>query len=221
MRKLIYRDLFFYLGKQLFNLPVFALLFIFIMQMFKVNTGFALSIITMSLLGVTLTAQFTFQCDESSKFNRFLRATPISVKSIILSRYASCLLSGIMGGLLLFVAGFLINMVSVFYPLLRMELSIDFNVLLICIIILALICAILLPLLYRYGYTKAKYILMFLIIALGSSAPMLLSDSVNNKWIKIMSHMSTGGYLIIIAFSLFILYGSTILSIAIFNRKEV
>jgi ABC-2 type transport system permease protein len=221
MLKLIYKDFFICQGKNIYVLPLFAVMIIAQMQMFEVVSMFPLVIISMSLFAFTMTAERTFSCDETSKFNRFLRATPVSAKAVVLSRYASCLLSAVIGVLLLIAVGIITNAVSAFYPSLWKNISVDIDSLLLCLAVLILVCAILFPILFRFGYTKAKYPLMLLIIAIGSSVPMLVSDAANERLIDFLSFMSTGKYLVFVIVCLVLLYGSITLSIAILKRKEV
>lgn len=107
---------------------------------------------------------------------------------------------------------------SVFYP---QDISVSVDILLLCLILLALVCAILLPILFRFGYAKAKYPFMLLIIAIGSSTPLFVSDTMNEGLNNLMSYMSTRKYLMLFVCSLIIVYGSIILSIAFFKKKEV
>lgn len=221
MLKLIHRDLFIYQGKNIYVLPFFAVFIICFLHMFEAASGFSNAIISMSLYAFFMTTQLTFGCDETTKFNRFLRATPISVKTIILSRYASCLLSAVVGVLMLFIFGILTNAVSVFYPALRNNMSVGIDLVLFCFILQITICAILFPILFKFDYTKAKYPIMLLLIAAGSSLPMLISDAAVIGLSSFISLMSTGMYLGLTALSIAVLYGSITLSIAIFKRKEV
>lgn len=221
MLKLIFRDVFIYQGKNLFVLPLLALIVIFQMQMFGADTSISLAIIAVSLFAMLMATQLTFSCDETSKFNRFIRATPISAKTVVLSRYASCLLSAAFGVIITFVLAILTNIASAIYPPLWRSITVDVDMILICVNVSLLICAILFPWLFRFGYAKTKYPLMLFLIGAGSSIPMLVSDTANQGFGEVLSSMSTGGYLLLTILSLICFYGSIMLSTIIYKRQEV
>lgn len=222
MLKLIFRDLFIYQRRNLIILPLFAVLFTFFIGQSPGPEGFTLALIIIAPFALTMTAYTAFAYDEASKFNRFLRATPATPETIVLSRYAACLLSAVSGAVFVMLFAAIANAAAVYYPVLQRDIALGMDVFMTWVIVLALYCAVLMPILFKFGYMKTKYPLMMMFIALSAGGPMILSSTgINRVLIGVLSSVSmTGGYIIFFIVSLLALYGSAKLSISIFRKKE-
>jgi len=221
MLRLIYRDLFIYQKRNLVVLPGFALLFVFFSQEFG-YAGMGLTMIMISVYALVMTAYTSFAYDETNKFNRFLRSAPIPSSTIILSRYASCVFSSIMGVVYVVIFSALANVAAVYNPALRRDMTMSMEVLLVWITMIAFVSAFLMPILFKFGYVKTKYPLMLLVIAVPASGPMILAAPNMNQGLTAALSVISGknGYILIFILSLLAFLGSAALSITIFKRKE-
>lgn len=221
MLKLIQRDLFIYQGKNTYVICVAVALFITLLYVIGAGAGLSNGLISIALYMFFITTQQTFGCDEATKFNRFLRATPVSAKTIVISRYASCLLSAVTGIASLLIIGVFANASSGFYPALRNDMGTRVDIILLCLILLVMICAVLFPVLFKFGFSKAKYPLMLLVIAAGSTYPLLISNAAAETFNGFLSMITIGMYSGFAALSIAAIFSSIAFSIAIVKRKEV
>lgn len=220
MLKLVQRDLFIYQGKNTYVICVAVALSITLLYVIGAGTGLSNGIFSIALYMFFITTQQTFGCDEATKFNRFLRATPVSANTIVMSRYVSCISSALMGIVTLFVVGVIANTASVFYPALQNDVGSRIDVILLCVISLVTICSFLFPVLFRFGFTKAKYPLMLLVVAAGSTYPLLISDAAASAFNSFLSMISVWMYVGYAVLAAALLCGSYALSVAVVKRKE-
>ena len=222
MLRLVYRDLFIYQKRNLIVLPLFSLLLVGFRGEWDSAESFALTAALIAMFGLTMTANTAFAFDDSCKFNQYLRATPASPANIVLSRYASCLLSSVMGVVCITLFTLLANLFSGPFPALRRTMALDLLSFLGILSSVALVCAVLMPVLFRVGYTKMRYLLMLIVLVIGAGTPVFLSSTGLQPLITkaLTSIPELGMALLLFAVSLLALYGSARLAIAVFRKKE-
>jgi hypothetical protein len=220
MFKLIYRDLFIYQRRNLVILPLFALYFLFV---FRVWEGGSLDVILViiSSFAVTMTTQTAFAYDETSKFNKYLRAMPVSPRTIVLSRYATSFCSAAMGMALTILFGAAFSLLAPAFGMPRPRLTISPEALPLCFIAVALWTSLTIPIVFRFGYQKSRYPLTFAFcatIAAGSAAFIIAPEA--DK--AIPAEFPLTGWLFLLAALLAVcLYGSYRLSVRILTRLEL
>lgn len=219
MLRLIYRDLFIYQKRNLILLPGFALMFIYLSKVSGAATpGLGMILIMISILSLTMTAYTAFAFDESNKFNRFLRSMPVPYTTIVLSRYSAGLLSSLMGSLYVILFAILSNLLFADKPSLKTEVSLPADAFFLLIIVLSLYSAILMTVLFKFGYTKTRYALLLVFVAIPATAPMLFAQKNINQ--ALTSFTGKGGIFLLMLLSLLILLLSALLSTTIIEKKE-
>ncbi len=164
----------------------------------------------------------TFSYDESSKWDRYVLALPLSRKDIVRSRY--------MFSLVLLVLSFLFNIlfnlliIIVFnQPLLLNSILIQP---LITIMIVGVIIAIVFPLIYKFGAEKGRLVMIFFSIVIGAGGALLgnlFSDQVSQTEMfdTLIPFLNTYGFYILFILSSLALIGSYHLSLTFYNQKEI
>lgn len=222
MLRLIARDLFIYQKRHWIGLSGAALVIVLLMRLAEPAAAFPVSMLIISLVALTMTAQIGFVYDEMFKSNIFLRSLPISPATLVLSRYGSCLIAALSGGMIVVMLTAFIKAISHFYPAWGMDFRFIDGAWVACLVIVLLFCAILLPIVFRFGYVKVKYPLIFLFAFLATAGRTLYADMQNSQWWTALQSSAPAAlvYLLLLLISLLLLYGSIKLSLAIFSKKE-
>lgn len=222
MLKLIYRDLFIYQTRNLIIMPAFALFFTF--GVFGTEQALLFSSMAIiALFGFTMTATTAFALDETTKFQKFLRATPISTHKIVLSRYLSCLLSGAAGAVIVIIY----HAVASFIPGELGEAiaakTFTFSELIILAAILALYSAVLMPIIFKFDYNKIRYFLILLYMLIVLIGISLMNIPFIYNIISGIAMYASGalGTVLFLIISLALFFLSIKVSSSIFNKKEV
>lgn len=219
MLRLVYRDMFIYQRRNLVILPLFAVYFIFISRVWE-SQNLPLVALTISVFAVTMILQTAFAYDETSKFNKFLRAMPVSPMTIALSRYLTCFGSALMGLVYVYLAAAIeIPLSSMgIIPIGKINITLSLETVLMWFVVVALVSSILVPVMFRFGYQKAKYpLLLLLCVSIGGG--------IGLSSVELPSFLAGAGSLgmigILTAVTAIILYGSILLSANILAKQEL
>jgi len=164
MKRLIWKDL--------LNLKLATLLLLPCYSLWAVNSGYfslsspsevTVALSSIGIIGFLFIGRSAFYYDETSAFDKYLSAMPVPKFTIVASRYMICFLTSLLG----------IISTLVLAKLQGGQLHIPIQSVVIAVFFTLLFIAILLPALFRYGYIKTKYILMFITVLAITLAPVL------------------------------------------------
>ncbi|MDP4109687.1 MAG: ABC-2 transporter permease [Bacillota bacterium] len=152
MKGLLLKDFFLFIKNIKFY--VFALGFFFVLSFLYNDSGF---ISGMVVLYFTLFAVSSFSYDDLAGFDIYARSLPVTRKEIVASKYLLGLILSFSGGVLSIVFGLIFNVLKGKSGILK-QLLVSYTVICIGLFFLCLI----LPLIYKFGTEKSRY-LMFII----------------------------------------------------------
>jgi hypothetical protein len=220
MFKLVFRDLFIYQRRNLFILPIFALYFLFVLKPWQ-GGSLDIVLVIISAFAVTMTTQTAFAYDEASKFNKYLRAMPISPRTIALSRYVTSFCSAAMGIVAMLLFGAAFTLLAPAFGVSGIHLTVSPNALPLCFITVALCASLIIPIVFRFGFQKSRYPMMLFLgvtIAAGSAVSSLIPSL--DRAIPV--NMSITSWLFLLAGVLAVcLYGSYRLSVRVLTKMEM
>lgn len=154
MKGLLYKD-FALIGRQaklmLLYVLVFGVLFMGVME----NTSFALSFISLMMFMFSINC---FAYDEQASFDKLVAASPLPKRAVVLARYLSSLLLWIAGTAGIALIGILVQSVRAGGRI--PDWSGELPVLGISFAMVLLFMAVLFPILYRFGSTRSRMVLV-------------------------------------------------------------
>ncbi len=176
MLRLMVKDVFMLQRRNFVIIPLFSLyLAILSMSQALGVFGVGAAMAAMAQMSILMVSQAAFGYDEQSKFDVFLNAMPVKKSRIVLSRYLTCVVSALMGALWVFVLMLLLWAVSAATGLFTVDFGISADALLLWLPMSAVVTALIVPLLFKFGYMKARYFFTLLIAGTAASIPMLIS----------------------------------------------
>lgn len=164
----------------------------------------------------------TFSYDEYSKWDRYVLALPLTRKDIVKSRYLFSLV--LLALSLVFNILFNLLLIIIFKkPLLITSILTQP---LMTIMVIAVIIAIVFPLIYKYGAEKGRLIMIFFSIVIGAGGALLgslFSDQTAQIVIfqSLIPLLNTYGFYVLFGFSSIALLGSYHLSLKFYYQKEI
>lgn len=220
MLRLTYRDLFIYQRRNLIIFPLFGVYFIAIfLFMAEQQYPFVALAIALSLYGILMVSQTAFSYDESTRFNKFVRALPVSATRIVFSRYLSCIFFSLLGFAWMLILGYAARWLSGVLGKGYIDMTITVESIIIWLSAVALFPALLIPPLYKFGYMKSRYVLMLLIIVLIAGLPSLLSGAVPQ--VLDVLNMLSSNFILLFAAAAVLFCASVFLSARILRNKEI
>jgi len=221
MLRLVYRDLFIYQKRNLIVLFAFSIFFAFNFYG-NLASGLFPSMLVLAFLGFTMMSATAFIYDEASKFNNFIRATPLSAFKAVLSRYISCLISAGLGALLLLFFSLIRSIFSADIGLESIAFSVSFGEILLLMSLLFLAISIVMPVVFRFSYTPTKYVLSFLLLLVIFLGMNVGNSRISGALSSIIFSLSSSGFIFPVIFivSAIIMFFSLKLSAFIFSKKE-
>lgn len=204
------------MGRQLKLLLAYIVIFTVVFSMTLNNSGAMVSFFSVMLFFMAINC---FAYDEQVNFGKLAAASPVPVRTLVLSRYASALLLGIGGSAVLTLVNFLVmryhspGEVSPGDALLSFAVSVAAALLLVSVMF---------PILYKFGVNKSR-----LLILLVFAVPSLLFLGFH----ALFPHASFSGFslpdsflailpYLLAALLLLLLAGSVSLSAHILKTKE-
>lgn len=169
----------------------------------------------------------TFNYDEISKANRYILTLPVTRKEIVMEKYILAIGATILGGILGFLLTVLIANVMKY---IRAEdvFNINYKSLFTTTIGgmfgISLIQSIQIPSIYKWGAEKGRiqmFVLLFIIIVIGSGLGILLVKSNLNMDVKMLNNLFNKlGIVILMVAMLTFYYISYKISLKIYKNKE-
>ena len=169
----------------------------------------------------------TFNYDEASHAEKYIVALPLTRKEIVMSKYVLAIVGNILGGIIgIILTIIIVNVMNVIRPddLIRL----DYQGLLVTVISgifgVALIQAIQIPSVYRFGAEKGRiqmFILIFLLVLMIAGAGFLITKIGFDINMEEINHfMNRFGIPVLILVSAVLYYISYKISYKIFKKKE-
>ena len=199
------------------------LLFLAVCAMVGSETGETSVIVGMCMIYGVIFASYPFVIGEKSALDTLYSTLPVSKKSIVAGRY----LFSVLLNLATLVMSCLISFITI--SILGKEFNLITNVLsaLVCFVLFTLIVAIQLPIYFKFGYTKAKFLTYIPLMAFPA-ATLIVSTSVDKNdlmpivtgalaWIE--SNILLASALIAAFWVVFMLI-SAILSYRVYRKRE-
>ena len=222
MKGLIIKDL---LNLSSYKTTLFLILIFCSMGMIGTDAvNFAPTFITV-MIGMIILS--TFNYDEASHAEKYILALPLTRKEIVMSKYVLAIVGNILGGIIgIILTIIIVNVMNVMRPddLIRL----DYQGLLVTVISgifgVALIQAIQIPSVYRFGAEKGRiqmFLLIFLLVLMIVGGGFLITKigfDINIK--EINSFMNRFGIPVLILVSAVLYYISYKISYKIFKKKE-
>ena len=222
MKGLIIKDL---LNLSSYKTTLFLILIFCSMGMIGTDAvNFAPTFITV-MIGMIILS--TFNYDEASHAEKYILALPLTRKEIVMSKYVLAIVANILGsivGILLTII--IVNIMNVIRPddLIRLNYESLLVTAIGGIFGVALIQAIQIPSVYRFGAEKGRiqmFLLIFLLVLMIAGVGFLITKmgfDINIK--EINSFMNRFGIPILILVSAVLYYISYKISYKIFKKKE-
>lgn len=186
---------------------VYNMLFLFSKENSRVMMSIGLPLIIQYLF---LTDVFLF--DDRNKSYLILNSLPIGRRNIVISRYVSVFVFFIATISFQFILSTLINR--------RIIMKTDYIVA--CFIIISVMNATCLPLYFKFGYAKLKYILIIIFFLVCFVAPYVGTKVNVTKILSVFKGISYTGLCAISIFcAIALIIVSLIISIIIYNNKEL
>jgi hypothetical protein len=221
MFKLVFRDLFIYQRRNLIILPIFAVYFLFVFRPWEGGSLDAI-LIAISLFAVTMTTQTAFAYDEASKFNKYLRAMPISPQTIVLSRYATGFCTAAMGVICSILFSVIFSLFAPAFGMPGIRLMVSPEAPLVCFIAVALCTSLINPIVFRFGYQKSRYLLLLFFWGIIGTGGYIVASRISSIEGLIPADVSITSWLLLLAAVLALcLYGSYRLSVRMLTRLEM
>ena len=222
MKGLIIKDL---LNLSSYKTTLFLILIFCSMGMIGTDAvNFAPTFITVMIGMIVLS---TFNYDEASHAEKYIVALPLTRKEIVMSKYVLAIVGNILGGIIgIILTIIIVNVMNVIRPddLIRL----DYKGLLVTVISgifgVALIQAIQIPSVYRFGAEKGRiqmFLLIFLLVLMIAGAGFLITKIGFDINMEEINHfMNRFGIPVLILVSAVLYYISYKISYKIFKKKE-
>ena len=154
MKGLLYKDLAL-MGRQAKLMLLYILVFGVVFMGFMGNTSFALSFISLMMFMFSINC---FAYDEQASFDKLTAAAPVPKRAVVLARYLSSLIFWIAGTAGIALVGFVAQGVKAGGAL--PDWSGEWPTLVASFALVLLFMAVLFPILYRFGSTKSRLVLI-------------------------------------------------------------
>ena len=222
MKGLIIKDL---LNLSSYKTTLFLILIFCSMGMIGTDAvNFAPTFITVMIGMIVLS---TFNYDEASHAEKYIVALPLTRKEIVMSKYVLAIVGNILGGIIgIILTIIIVNVMNVIKPddLIRL----DYQGLLVTVISgifgVALIQAIQIPSVYRFGAEKGRiqmFLLIFLLVLMIASVGFLIAKIGFDINMEEINHfMNRFGIPFLILVSAVLYYISYKISYKILKKKE-
>ena len=222
MKGLIIKDL---LNLSSYKTTLFLILIFCCMGMIGTDAvNFAPTFITVMIGMIVLS---TFNYDEASHAEKYIVALPLTRKEIVMSKYILAIVGNILGGIIgIILTIIIVNVMNVIKPddLIRL----DYQGLLVTVISgilgVALIQAIQIPSVYRFGAEKGRiqmFLLIFLLVLMIAGVGFLITKVGFDIDINEINHfMNRFGIPILLLVSAVLYYISYQISYKIYKKKE-
>lgn len=169
----------------------------------------------------------TFNYDEISKANRYILTLPVTRKEIVMEKYILAIGATILGGILGFLLTILIaNVMKYIRPedVFNINYKSLFTTTIGGMFGISLIQSIQIPSIYKWGAEKGRiqmFVLLFIIIVIGSGLGILLVKSNLNMDVKMLNNLFNKlGIVILMVAMLTFYYISYKISLKIYKNKE-
>ena len=222
MKGLIIKDL---LNLFSYKTTLFLILIFCSIGMIGTNAVNAAPIFITVMIGMIVLS--TFNYDEASHAEKYILALPLTRKEIVMSKYILAIVGNILGGIIgIILTIIIVNVMNVIRPddLIRL----DYQGLLVTVISgifgVALIQAIQIPSVYRFGAEKGRiqmFLLIFLLVLMIAGAGFLITKIGFDINMEEINHfMNRFGIPVLILVSAVLYYISYKISYKIFKKKE-
>ena len=146
------------------SLIVFIVLYFFIAISQSNIEGISAMLVVMLTLGFGMFSIATFNYDESSKADKYILTLPLTKKEVVLSKYAFCICSTLIGCIVGVILSFIITfIITKSMPNILDILSIGIG----AIFGISVVEAIQIPCIYKWGAEKGR-LNMFILVVLAS-----------------------------------------------------
>ncbi len=213
MFNLIMKDIL--IQKKIFIMAMLYLVFfVFVFQSME-GSMFTVAIVAF----VYLLVSGTFAYDDKSKSDIMLNSLPIKRRDIVMAKYISLLVYMILGTIAFSIISYIIMILDL--PLKTYPITIE--AIIAAFFSISFINSILFPLMFKLGYTKAKFANMLLLFAFFFGVPMLINNNSTlfSEVLDVIKNQS--GTMIgfaIVALSMIILSASYMLSIKLYKQRQ-
>ena len=222
MKGLIIKDL---LNLSSYKTTLFLILIFCSMGMIGTDAvNFAPTFITVMIGMIVLS---TFNYDEASHAEKYIVALPLTRKEIVMSKYILAIVGNILGGIIgIILTIIIVNVMNVIKPddLIRLDYQGLFVTVISGIFGVALIQAIQIPSVYRFGAEKGRiqmFLLIFLLVLMIAGAGFLITKIGFDINMEEINHfMNRFGIPVLILVSAVLYYISYKISYKIFKKKE-
>ena len=222
MKGLIIKDL---LNLSSYKTTLFLILIFCSMGMIGTDAvNFAPTFITVMIGMIVLS---TFNYDEASHAEKYIVALPLTRKEIVMSKYILAIVGNILGGIIgIILTIIIVNVMNVIKPddLIRLDYQGLFVTVISGIFGVALIQAIQIPSVYRFGAEKGRiqmFLLIFLLVLMIAGVGFLITKIGFNINMEEINHfMNRFGIPVLILVSAGLYYISYKISYKIFKKKE-
>lgn len=222
MKGLIIKDL---LNLSSYKTTLFLILIFCSMGMIGTDAvNFAPTFITVMIGMIVLS---TFNYDEASHAEKYIVALPLTRKEIVMSKYILAIVGNILGGIIgIILTIIIVNVMNVIKPddLIRLDYQGLFVTVISGIFGVALIQAIQIPSVYRFGAEKGRiqmFLLIFLLVLMIAGVGFLITKIGFNINMEEINHfMNRFGIPVLILVSAGLYYISYQISYKIYKKKE-
>ena len=222
MKGLIIKDL---LNLSSYKTTLFLILIFCSMGMIGTDAvNFAPTFITVMIGMIVLS---TFNYDEASHAEKYIVALPLTRKEIVMSKYILAIVGNILGGIIgIILTIIIVNVMNVIKPddLIRLDYQGLFVTVISGIFGVALIQAIQIPSVYRFGAEKGRiqmFLLIFLLVLMIAGAGFLITKIGFDINMEEINHfMNRFGIPVLILVSAVLYYISYKISYKILKKKE-
>lgn len=222
MKGLIIKDL---LNLSSYKTTLFLILIFCSMGMIGTDAvNFAPTFITVMIGMIVLS---TFNYDEASHAEKYIVALPLTRKEIVMSKYVLAIVGNILGGIIgIILTIIIVNVMNVIKPddLIRLDYQGLFVTVISGIFGVALIQAIQIPSVYRFGAEKGRiqmFLLIFLLVLMIAGVGFLITKIGFNINMEEINHfMNRFGIPVLILVSAGLYYISYQISYKIYKKKE-
>lgn len=222
MKGLIIKDL---LNLSSYKTTLFLILIFCSIGMIGTDAvNFAPTFITVMIGMIVLS---TFNYDEASHAEKYIVALPLTRKEIVMSKYILAIVGNILGGIIgIILTIIIVNVMNVIKPddLIRLDYQGLFVTVISGIFGVALIQAIQIPSVYRFGAEKGRiqmFLLIFLLVLMIAGVGFLITKIGFNINMEEINHfMNRFGIPVLILVSAGLYYISYQISYKIYKKKE-
>lgn len=191
-------------------LGVFAIMMVFAFIQKSVYFAYFYPVFMAIFLPISM-----FALSEQSGWEAMLLSAPVSRRGIVRGRYLACTVFSCSLSLIGFVCSLIID---------PKELGSSVFSLLVALIIILLCNAILLPVIYRFGPNKARFVIMAICIVPALLLPLVM-DTIESNGLQFINTLvtlfsSTWFMLVLLACSIAVFVLSYLISCLIYSKKE-